>query len=150
MEEPVIDNEGNSYDKDAIINWLQNNNTSPITRNHLHQSHLKPNRALADAIEMFKSNTTNTNSENISVQNNETQINFEDTKFTNYYDGIKNIIEIEIPDSNQREKVNIKCVLDTSSSMNASADLEDSEEKSGLTNLDLSAHTIKSLVKKYE
>ena len=147
MKEPVIDNEGNSYDRDAIINWLQNNNTSPITRNYLHQSHLKPNRALADAIEIFKSNTTNTNSENISVQNNETQINFEDTKFTNYYDGIKNIIEIEIPDSNQREKVNIMCVLDTSSSMNASADLQDSEEKSGLTNLDLSAHTIKSLVK---
>ena len=146
MENPVIDNEGNSYDNDAIINWLQNNNTSPITRNYLHQSHLKPNRALADTIEMFKNNTT-TNYEIDSVQNNETQINFEETKFTNYYDGIKNIIEIEIPDSNQREKVNIMCVLDTSSSMNASADLEDSEEKSGLTNLDLSAHTIKSLVK---
>ena len=29
--EPVIDNEGNSYEKKAIYNWLENNNTSPIT-----------------------------------------------------------------------------------------------------------------------
>ena len=79
MKDPVIDNEGNSYDKDAIINWLQHNNTSPITRNYLHHSHLKPNRALADAIEVFKRNTTNTNNENTTLHNNQSQINFEDT-----------------------------------------------------------------------
>ena len=32
MNEPVIDNEGNSYDKKAIEKWLENKNTSPITR----------------------------------------------------------------------------------------------------------------------
>lgn len=151
MVEPVIDNEGNSYDKRAILNWLEHHNTSPITRNHLNETHLKPNRALAESIKIFENSVLSSigNQTNISqpIQNNQTQIDFQETKFTNYYDGIKNIIQIEIPDCNQREPVNIMCVLDTSSSMNESADLQDAKEKSGLTNLDLSAHTIKTIVK---
>ena len=53
MNEPVIDNEGNSYEKEAISKWLLINNTSPITRNHLRLSDLKPNRALKDIISNF-------------------------------------------------------------------------------------------------
>jgi hypothetical protein len=147
MEEPVIDNEGNSYDNYAITNWLENNNTSPITRNYLHISHLKPNRALTEAIQIFKSNTKNTNSENNSVQNNETSIDFNQIKFVNHFDGIKNILEIEVPDSDEREPINLMCILDTSSSMNVDADLPDSQEKTDRTILDLSVHTIKTIVK---
>ena len=94
MKDPVIDNEGNSYDRSAITNWLQNKDTSPITRNYLHISHLKPNRALADTIELFKNSSTNTISEVDMFQNNQTSIDFNEIKFTNFYDGIKNIIEI--------------------------------------------------------
>ena len=147
MTDPVIDNEGNSYEKLAIINWLENHSTSPITRNYLDKTHLKPNRALLDAIETYKNISSNINTDSTLNETNQLEINFDETKFTNYCDGIKNIIEIEIPESNLRESVDIMCVLDVSSSMNASADLTDSTEKSDLTNLDLSAHTIKTLVK---
>jgi hypothetical protein len=50
MREPVIDYEGNTYEKSAILNWLQINNTSPITRNPLRADQLVPNRALLDYI----------------------------------------------------------------------------------------------------
>jgi hypothetical protein len=63
MREPVIDKEGNTYEKSAILEWLKTNNKSPITRNVISASELIPNRALIQS-----SSTTNNNNsqENIS------------------------------------------------------------------------------------
>jgi len=62
MREPVIDKEGNTYEKSAILEWLKTNNKSPITRNVISASELIPNRALIQS-----SSTNNNNSqENIS------------------------------------------------------------------------------------
>jgi hypothetical protein len=46
MREPVIDREGNTYEKSAILEWLKSNNTSPITRNVISALELVPNRAI--------------------------------------------------------------------------------------------------------
>jgi hypothetical protein len=51
IKNPVIDREGNSYEKEAIEQWLNRNETSPITRNPLKISFLIPNRALKSLIE---------------------------------------------------------------------------------------------------
>jgi hypothetical protein len=63
MREPVIDKEGNTYEKSAILEWLKTNNKSPITRNVISASELIPNRALIQS-----SSTSNNNNcqENIS------------------------------------------------------------------------------------
>ena len=58
MSDPHVDNEGNSYEKIAIEQWLMRNNTSPITRSLLSISNLKPNRSLKEAIEAFLNPTT--------------------------------------------------------------------------------------------
>jgi hypothetical protein len=50
MKDPVVDPEGNSYERSAIEKWLQTNATSPITRSPLSLGDLVPNRALRDAI----------------------------------------------------------------------------------------------------
>jgi len=50
MEDPVIDNEGNTYERNAILAWLVVNSTSPITRQYLSVADLKPNRALRESI----------------------------------------------------------------------------------------------------
>eukprot|EP01112_Ceratiomyxa_fruticulosa_P020975 TRINITY_DN7285_c0_g2_i1.p1 TRINITY_DN7285_c0_g2~~TRINITY_DN7285_c0_g2_i1.p1 ORF type:complete len:812 (-),score=239.44 TRINITY_DN7285_c0_g2_i1:113-2548(-) len=50
MKDPVVDPEGNSYERSAIEAWLKNNATSPITRSPLTLDNLIPNRALHDAI----------------------------------------------------------------------------------------------------
>ncbi len=52
--DPVIDLEGNTFEKSAIIQWLVNNKTSPITRNYLDIKHLVPNRAILEVIELIK------------------------------------------------------------------------------------------------
>jgi hypothetical protein len=54
MEDPVIDREGNTYEKKAIMAWLKDNYTSPLTRNDLDEDDLVPNRALKNLIEEFK------------------------------------------------------------------------------------------------
>ena len=50
MRSPVIDREGNSYEKYAIEHWLSNHCTSPITRKPLRYKDLSPNRSLKEAI----------------------------------------------------------------------------------------------------
>ena len=51
MRDPVIDPEGNSYEKLAIISALKKNPKSPITRTPLNENQLTENRALKQTIE---------------------------------------------------------------------------------------------------
>ena len=44
MTDPVITNLGISYDKKSIIEWLNTNNTCPVTNQSLTLDMLKPNR----------------------------------------------------------------------------------------------------------
>lgn len=46
----MIDPEGNTYERSAILEWLLANSTSPITRTPLTPIQLTPNRALLDQI----------------------------------------------------------------------------------------------------
>lgn len=54
MEHPVMDSEGNNYEYAAIIQWLNEHHTSPITRSPLTERDLHPNRALQALIEDYK------------------------------------------------------------------------------------------------
>ena len=57
MVEPVIDPEGNSYEKSAIMEWVSQHHDSPITRSQLNESDLAPNRALIELIEAMSKTT---------------------------------------------------------------------------------------------
>ena len=46
MTDPVVDPEGNSYERSAIVEWLSRKQESPITRSPLGVAELIPNRAL--------------------------------------------------------------------------------------------------------
>lgn len=50
MKDPVVDPEGNTYEREAILNWLSRQHTSPITRSPLQPQDLVPNRALAQLL----------------------------------------------------------------------------------------------------
>jgi hypothetical protein len=54
MRDPYIDGDGNSYEKEAIMNWVSSNPVSPITRNSLQLYQLVPNRVLKDIIHDFR------------------------------------------------------------------------------------------------
>ena len=46
--DPVVDPDGHSYEREAILGWLKNHATSPITRSRLTADQLRPNFALKD------------------------------------------------------------------------------------------------------
>jgi len=50
MKDPVVDREGNAYEKEAIWRWLQVHNSSPITNSYLSVEMLRPDRELKRAI----------------------------------------------------------------------------------------------------
>lgn len=58
MNDPVIDKEGNSYEKSYIDEWLKTHTTSPITKNYLDTTMLTPNRTLKNIIDEYKKNKT--------------------------------------------------------------------------------------------
>ena len=70
MCNPYIDNDGNTYEYSAITEWLSINNTSPITRQYLKLSDLKPNRSLLELINKFKSNNFIKDTKYIETNNN--------------------------------------------------------------------------------
>jgi hypothetical protein len=51
MTDPVCDPDGNSYEREAIMEWLIQSATSPVTRAPLTPEQLIPNRALRELIE---------------------------------------------------------------------------------------------------
>ena len=55
MNDPWIDtNDGCSYEREAIFQWLKKDKTSPLTREPLTKSQLAPNFALRKAIRKFR------------------------------------------------------------------------------------------------
>jgi hypothetical protein len=54
IHDPVIDPEGNTYERAAIANWIGANGTSPITRNPVSIEVLYPNHAIEELLEVEK------------------------------------------------------------------------------------------------
>jgi Mg-chelatase subunit ChlD len=61
MSDPVIDKDGNTFERAAIEEWLAKHGTSPITRNPMTRTDLTPNRVLRSAIEDYRRNLAMTN-----------------------------------------------------------------------------------------
>lgn len=96
MTNPHIDNDGNTYEYDAIMQWLQNNNSLSITRNYLHYSYLKPNCSLLELITNFNSNN-NIQLSLLNIENN----------FSIHQNAISLFIDKYIVDINKDNKTNL-------------------------------------------
>ena len=52
FEDPVVDKEGNTFERCSIEEWLNKHGKSPITRTPMDCKDLRPNRAIKSAIEI--------------------------------------------------------------------------------------------------
>jgi len=150
MNEPVIDNEGNSYEKEAISKWLLINNTSPITRNHLRLSDLKPNRALKDIISNFnkiKKVVPPKTKDNESFIENDNPIKL-DIISSFKDDDVYINLTIEPINNNQPVPMDIVIVIDVSGSMQdpALVEIEGITKDVGFTLLDITKHAINTII----
>ena len=53
MVDPVVDPDGHSYEREAILEWLSRDSRSPITRKPISRDELRPNRALQAVIHQY-------------------------------------------------------------------------------------------------
>lgn len=151
MKDPVIDPDGNSYERQAIEDWLRQNGSSPITRAPLSINDLRPNRALKQTIaEYCSSIQSNNQTDNSSTATNNLttaeEIPYDLTVSANYVNGFVHISILPPPDKT-RSPCDICCVVDTSGSMAVQAEIKnDSREQYGLSQLDLVKHALKTVI----
>lgn len=165
FNDPVVDPEGNSYERSAITEWLQKNSTSPITRTPLAISDLVPNRALRDAIEEKKkeiekakqSGTTTTSKSKEEEEEKKETKKSEDIKIAIHANPVVSktkdlrdvLISIKNPSGNKRSSADICCVVDVSGSMGTEATIKNSSggvERHGLSLLDIVKHAVRTIV----
>ena len=163
MSNPYIDNDGNTYEYAAIMQWLQNNNTSPITRNNLHSSHLKPNRSLFELITNFNNNNiqlpisnNNNSSDYNNLSNTFTENTFKindipidlsiDKYILDEYSYFK--FNINIHENEVNPPVDIVAVIDISGSMDTSAKIQQNGNyvDIGFTILDVTKHALNTIL----
>ena len=125
MSDPYSDSDGNTFEKYAIFEWVNAHHNSPITRNPMTVSSLKPNRALKELIDDYLKTQNTTSS--TTTQTNPSVVVTEDVKL-------------------DREPVNIIMVADVSGSMSSICDNKNSTESMNFTRLDLVRHTMNTIV----
>lgn len=147
MIDPVIDPDGNSYERQAIEGWLQQNGTSPITRAPLSRADLRPNRALKQAIDEYRHSLEPAASARASSATATALKPTELIVNSKYADGFV-YISIDPPkEDTVRSPCDICCVVDTSGSMAVQAEIQnDTNEKFGLSQLDLVKHALKTII----
>ncbi|CAJ1955833.1 unnamed protein product [Cylindrotheca closterium] len=159
--DPVVDHEGNTYEKKAIEEWLEQNSTSPITRNPLTLDQLLPNRALKNLIAESQEEDGSVNSANTSPTVSDDKADFENQEalmelaktarvqsIISGPDGL-GAVKIIVPDdkSERRLPASIICVIDESYSMDdAATTQEDQEGNSGLSLMDIVKHATKTVI----
>eukprot|EP01035_Chromulina_nebulosa_P019500 gene19500-25391_t len=157
MVDPVIDREGNTYERKQIVEWIKLHNSSPITRNPLTVTDLAPNRALKTAIEeaLIQINSvTKTNSIVLEKNDNQSQlISLTLFKEVNPLSGgdsnnpkTCNVnVSILHEETSKRIPSDIIVVIDVSGSMGANVSVPRLEDCS-LTILDIVKHAVRTII----
>ena len=142
--DPVIDREGNTYEKSAIETWLQTHNISPITRNPMSISDLVPNRAL---ISNNSNNSNNSSNENSSKCNRDTNLTVTYTRIRDTR-GDEIFISIPTPSTTERIPVDVCVVVDISGSMDNTSFIKNNDgikQENGFTVLDIVKHATSTI-----
>ena len=139
MQNPVIDHEGNTYEKKAIEDWLLNNKTSPLTRQSLSIEQLSPNRALKEAI--------------LGMQLVETMdadfvgTEYELKCYKAYAKTRSRFVAMIVPKTSAiRTPVDLSFVIDSSGSMCGMTTVGDIKESTGLSILDVTKHGVRTIM----
>jgi Mg-chelatase subunit ChlD len=164
--DPVIDGEGNSYERAAIMQWLSaGNNSSPITRNPLSMEHLVPNRSLLDSIIASRNPPTPPPAAATPLSPSSLRplqpaaakatAKLKTTFLSNsdILPAASNLLKVAVstPDGSARNPAHVVLVIDVSGSMNSEASVQASggasKETSNLSVLDITKHAAKTVIK---
>ncbi len=139
MDEPVVGKDGHTYERKAIIQWLQQHPLSPMTREPMSEADLKPNYALKSMLDRYKKDNgiVTTNSGHIRFTNASTVAPNRDVKvFRN-----DKAFYVE-PVSKEGLDTYLIAVLDESGSMDSSAS-RSTESGPSFSRRDLVKHSMR-------
>ena len=156
MKDPVVDPEGNSYEKSAIEMWLSTNETSPVTRSSLTVANLAPNRALRNAIEDYVAKNPTAEvpkdtSDNLDMKDIDNTVTI-NSDGMNIQDKTIISVNINTPEYTKgtfKPPMDIVIIVDTSGSMGKYAPTKDAsgnEEDSEFCVLDIVKHAINTVI----
>lgn len=136
MTDPVICNDGHSYERSAIERWFESHNTSPFTNQVIDQT-LITNHSLRNSIEEYFG--INQQNVGIVVDSNENDFSVECFKKKNY-------IKLVPTDIKKKNNVNIVISIDVSASMDESAGIPGNLETQCYSRLDLVKHAVLCII----
>ena len=166
MKDPVQGSDGQTYEREAIVRWLNQKNTSPLTNLPMTIHDLKVNAAIKYLVDQYhagnlsmlskKNNTDSNNDENISSNNN-----FETNKVLTYNYGVynnKGLISIYDEFTSTKETltkdniygIDLILCIDHSGSMNALVEAKNESGmtlEDGFTQQDIVNHAAKTVLK---
>jgi Mg-chelatase subunit ChlD len=123
MRDPYIDPDGNSYERQAIMDWLSRNPMSPITRRPMAQAGLIPNRSLRTLIQEFLDRNPSLRAE------------------------MKDDFSSGTTGDLKRKPLILYAIIDTSGSMGESCtEVSSGKEDDGFSRLDLVKHTLNTII----
>ena len=160
MQDPVVDNNGNTYERHAITDWIQRNHTSPLTRGPLELTDLRPNRALKDmidaALEQRAAAATTTTTPQSETKTSAPEdgfpppsISLHVTTGRTHTQGLSCLATIQVPENTTQTPVDICVVIDTSGSMCSEAKMQGASglsESHGLSILDVVQHATRTII----
>lgn len=131
MKEPYIDSDGNSYERDAITQWLQSNPFSPMTRNELSLNNLIPNRVLKDLISDY------CRENGIQLEHTPSEAKDSNLAPADFKNALKEL---------DRKPLLLYVLIDVSGSMGSCCGQNADGEDDGYNRLDLVKHTLNTII----
>lgn len=152
MDDPVIDKDGTSYEKSAIVDWIKSKNGiaySPMNGSRqIYENELIPNRGLKTQIEQFKQSypICHIGFQNVTQSDVKNDLNcaFKLSQFENDL-----LLNVKVLSNTKRLPVNIVAIVDTSGSMVTGVSVTNSlgvTEDNGLSRLDIVKHALNTIV----
>ena len=151
MKDPVMDSDGNSYERSAIETWLSSHPTSPITRRPLRIADLIPNRDLKAAIEEFLATHPQALTGTTVAKVATTVGSFVNSSLTvigqTYKIGSQTYLSVEVsaPADGETQPLDLIVYLDTSGSMGIDVVTGEGAEQKRVPRLFLAKHGIRVL-----
>ncbi|KNC87724.1 hypothetical protein SARC_00158 [Sphaeroforma arctica JP610] len=165
MADPVVDPEGNCYDRAAIEQWLESHGVSPITRTPMTIANLVPNRNIGINSKLYQDAIV----EALNMRTHPVvwpqlydvrefilhSTSFNEVSTENETDGMMMDVAVHINTPNPTAQqmavmpVDVVCVVDVSGSMAATSEVlteRGPTETHGLTLLDLVKHAITTII----
>ena len=148
MREPVVDNMGHSYEREAILACLAKKAESPITRQPLAPEQLHTNYALRDLIQEFQQQQQQVGAvAPVAMEVDPDPVG--SMKLTSQVHGGNVLVRIQPPPGEARTPSVLVCVVDCSGSTEMDVVIKDAQGKEsgdGLCVLDLIKHSLQTII----